>query len=239
MILKILNYNIFSVILQYNYSNTLENFINKHNNIINYILAFISGVIMPFLTIFIKNVILDKNNKFNLMRDLSDRVNRIYSRLEIVQNNIDANRITVQMIHNGSHYYETKESIQRVSVFFELTDISTSFIGSHIKDIPCTMISKLITKLLDEDYFDYSIYDNEFHNLYYASLTKETKRIYFFSLKDINDHLLGFMTVEFIDENKELNEEQIDDIRRAVHYMIDDILFVKSKNTKNGKTWQN
>jgi len=46
-------------------------------------------------------------------------------------------------------------------------------------------------------------------------------------LKDINDHLLGFMTVEFIDENKELNEEQIDDIRRAVHYMIDDILFVK------------
>ena len=70
--------------------------------------------------------------------------------LELVIEELQADRIWIAMFHNGGHFYPTGKSIQKFSIFHERTNLDTDSIMDTFQNIPVSLFPKSLAKLYNE-----------------------------------------------------------------------------------------
>jgi len=82
------------------------------------IVALITAVIGPLLMTWFKNKLETKPTK-SLVEEAIDLNELVSEQLEIIIDELEADRIWIAQFHNGGYFYPTGKSIQKFSIFYE------------------------------------------------------------------------------------------------------------------------
>jgi len=173
------------------------------------IVALITAVIGPLLMTWFKNKLETKPTK-SLVEEAINLNELVSEQLEIIIDELEADRIWIAQFHNGGHFYPTGKSIQKFSIFYETITPNTEPIQSVFQNIPVSLFPKSLSKLYkDGELSIATLNDEENYDLKPLCLTYGTKSFYMISIYNLDDHFIGVMGIAFNEEYKLSKEDWI------------------------------
>lgn len=160
--------------------------------------ALITAVVGPIMVNWVK-LKMEKKDATTPMYDALETSNLISTQLEQIMEELECDRIFVAQFHNGGHFYPTGRSIQKFSVFYEITSPEIPPFQTTFQNIPVSLFPKALSKVYKEG--ELSVFDSTLENECYGleSLTTQfgTKSICLISLKSLDDHVIGVLGISF------------------------------------------
>ena len=173
------------------------------------IVALITAVIGPLLMTWFKNKLETKPTK-KLLEEAIDLNELVSEQLEIIIDELEADRIWIAQFHNGGHFYPTGKSIQKFSIFYENITPNTEPIQSVFQNIPVSLFPKSLSKLYkDGELSIATLNDEENYDLKPLCVSYGTKSFYMISIYNLDDHFIGVMGIAFNEEYKLSKEDWI------------------------------
>ena len=173
------------------------------------IVALITAVIGPLLMTWFKNKLETKPTK-KLLEEAIDLNELVSEQLEIIIDELEADRIWIAQFHNGGHFYPTGKSIQKFSIFYENITPNTEPIQSVFQNIPVSLFPKSLSKLYkDGELSIVTLNDGEDYDLKPLCVSYGTKSFYMISIYNLDDHFIGVMGIAFNEEYKLSKEDWI------------------------------
>jgi hypothetical protein len=173
------------------------------------IVALITAVIGPVVMAWFKNKLETKPTK-TLVEEAIDLNELVSEQIEIIIDELEADRIWIAQFHNGGHFYPTGKSIQKFSIFYETITPNTEPIQSVFQNIPVSLFPKSLSKLYkDGELSIVTLNDEENYDLKPLCLTYDTKSFYMISIYNLDDHFIGVMGISFNEEYKLSKEDWI------------------------------
>ena len=173
------------------------------------IVALITAVIGPLLMTWFKNKLETKPPK-KLLEEAIDLNELVSEQIEIIIDELEADRIWIAQFHNGGHFYPTGKSIQKFSIFYETITPNTEPIQSVFQNIPVSLFPKSLSKLYkDGELSIVTLNGEENYDLKPLCLTYGTKSFYMISIYNLDDHFIGVMGIAFNEEYKLSKEDWI------------------------------
>ena len=84
--------------------------------------AFLTGVVGPIMYLLIsRHLQKEKQKKKDVVKENISNVALISDELEEVREEFKGDRVWITQFHNGGNFYPTGKSIQKFSVFYEVT----------------------------------------------------------------------------------------------------------------------
>jgi hypothetical protein len=186
--------------------------------------AFATGVIGPVIVVFSKHFLDKRKNKKELAKKdpisevLKSNI-QVESKISEMLEEYGANRVWINQFHNGGNFYPTGKSIHKFSMFYEVVSPNTHSIKDSFQNIPVSLFSRSINRLLEEDIIEIPNFDDEnitTYGLCYVAGEYGTKSSYEFAIKSIEGKFIGILGIDFTSHPKILTPEQISDIRVEV-----------------------
>jgi hypothetical protein len=173
------------------------------------IVALITAVIGPLLMTWFKNKLETKPTK-KLLEEAIDLNELVSEQLEIIIDELEADRIWIAQFHNGGHFYPTGKSIQKFSIFYETITPNTEPIQSVFQNIPVSLFPKSLSKLYKDGELSIAeLNDGEDYDLKPLCVAYGTKSFYMISIYNLDDHFIGVMGIAFNEEYKLSKEDWI------------------------------
>jgi hypothetical protein len=177
------------------------------------IVALITSVLGPILIEFIRKKIDKTNSKTDPIFESLEVNKQVDNQLDIILNEVEADRVWISQFHNGGNFYPTGKSIQKFSVFYEHVTPNTETIKETFSNIPTSLFTKPLSELYDKHIIKIPTYKNPKVNTFglenYCSEFK-TKSTYIFSLYNLQEQFLGTLGIEFCKNEKILIDEDIE-----------------------------
>ena len=173
------------------------------------LVVIISAIIGPLLVTRYRHY-LHQKSKTDPVKEAIDCNCLVDDQLDLLKEELDADRIWISQFHNGGNFYPTGKSVQKFSVFYEICTPGISHISETFKNIPVSLFSKSISHLYSEGEILIPNYSKggTFGLSTFAEGTN-AKSSYLFSLKSIQDEYIGTLGVEYCTRVRKLNEEQL------------------------------
>lgn len=180
---------------------------------IQYVISFISGVIVPIIIVLINKKLEAKKliATDKLAQELQTSL-IIDNKLDSLKNEFSADRIWIMQFHNGGHYYPTGKSIQKFSMFYEVVEHGVDSIKMMFQNIPVSLFSRSTNQLLEKDYIAIPDFKDETvatYGLKYTADETNCKSTYIFGIFDINNRMIGTLGVEYVKRKKTLETSDI------------------------------
>ena len=173
------------------------------------IVALITAVIGPLLMTWFKNKLETKPPK-KLLEEAIDLNELVSEQIEIIIDELEADRIWIAQFHNGGHFYPTGKSIQKFSIFYETITPNTEPIQSVFQNIPVSLFPKSLSKLYKDGELSIAeLNDGEDYDLKPLCIAYGTKSFYMISIYNLDDHFIGVMGIAFNEEYKLSKEDWI------------------------------
>ena len=173
------------------------------------IVALITAVIGPLLMTWFKNKLETKLTK-SLVEEAIDLNELVSEQLEIIIDELEADKIWIAQFHNGGHFYPTGKSIQKFSIFYENITPNTEPIQSVFQNIPVSLFPKSLSKLYKDGELSIAeLNDGEDYDLKPLCIAYGTKSFYMISIYNLDDHFIGVMGIAFNEEYKLSKEDWI------------------------------
>lgn len=140
----------------------------------------------------------------------------VYEQLDQMLQDYEADRIWIARFHNGGVYYPTGKSIQKFSIFFEVARSSKDSMKLVFQNIPVNLFNRFLKEIVNRDYIAIHDFKDEkvaTHGMKYVAEEYGTKSSYIFSLRSVDDRLIGIMSVDFTTRKKNLSEEDLVSLR--------------------------
>jgi hypothetical protein len=176
------------------------------------LVALITAVIGPVVVTYIKEKITKKSD---ILREAVITGSDIEEKIEAIREDYKADRVWICQFHNGGHFYPTGKSIQKFSMFYEVVGLGVSSIRANFQNIPVSLFSRSINKVLH----DYKIVISDFkdekiatYGLKYIAEECGCKSGYIFALTDIEDKMIGIFGMDFTKKKCSLAEHEIHDL---------------------------
>lgn len=174
-------------------------------------IAFITGVISPITVLLVKNW-LDKRKKPDMVTETLEVGELIYSKIEDLREEYNADRVWITQFHNGGHFYPTGKSIAKFSIIYEVLGLSIQPIQNNLKNIPVNLFSRSINHLSHNDYIaipDYKDATIATFGLKDVADSSGCKSGYLFAIKSIDGKFIGIMGVDYTIKKVKLEEDDI------------------------------
>jgi hypothetical protein len=176
------------------------------------IVATITSIIGPSIFEYFKQKIRNKS-KSDLIKEDLERNLIIEQDLASIREELDADRVWVTQFHNGGHFLLSNKSIQKFSITHEVTKPGVSSASAIFKDIPISLYSKAINRLMEEGHIfivDAENPQTHTYGLKNAAEATGTISSYIFALYDIGtNRCIGNLGVDY-QESTTLTHEQTD-----------------------------
>ena len=112
--------------------------------------AFLTGVVGPiFYLIVSKHLQKEKDKKRDIVKENISSVSLISDELEEIREEFKGDRVWITQFHNGGNFYPTGKSIQKFSVFYEVTKAGVSTVSHTFNNIPCSLYPKAFEHMMD------------------------------------------------------------------------------------------
>ena len=128
----------------------MEQILTNHNHIMELLGAFLTGVVGPVLYLLISRYLQKQKEKSrDIVKENIVSVSLISNELEEIREEFKGDRVWIAQFHNGGNFYPTGKSIQKFSIFYEVTKIGISSVSHTFNNIPCSLYPKTFEHTMD------------------------------------------------------------------------------------------
>ena len=155
---------------------------------------------------------MEKRKKNDLLREALAKNALLATKVEDIKEQTKADRVWVMQFHNGGTFYPTGKSIQKFSMFYETVNSNTLSIQSSFQNIPVSLFSKSINRLLENDVIEIPDFKNDLLDTYglkYIAEENGCRSVYLFAIKTIDGKFIGILGIDYVKKKTELPEEDI------------------------------
>lgn len=178
----------------------------------------ISGIAAPLLVWWVKESYGEEENKTkptlrkkNGSTSFSYRSKKIIEELRDIRSQLKADRIWICQFHNGGKYVDSikMSAMKKMSIKYEVTDKGISEEKDKIKNILISFFSELILKVMEEGYVNYKKNKKTEPEIELLFRQRGNEEMHFFSIKNIDDILIGILCVDYVNRKRRLSAEEI------------------------------
>ena len=176
--------------------------------------AFLTGIVGPILYLIIGRYLSkQKGKKEDKLREDIIEGSLIDDELLKIREQYTADRIWIAQFHNGGNFYPTGKSIQKFSIFYEVTKLGVSGVSHVFSNIPCSLYPKTFQHMLEDDKPGLFIPDFSDNNiptfgLRGAADSVGTKSSYVLPLFSLDGKLIGTVGLDYVTRKKRLTKDE-------------------------------
>ena len=176
--------------------------------------AFLTGVVGPVLYLLIDKYKRQHNDKKrDKVRETIANTNLINDELEEIREDFASDRVWISQFHNGGNFYPTGKSIQKFSIFYEVTKVGVSSVSHTFNNIPTSLYPKAFYHMLNDE--QKGIYINDFNDpkvatygLKGAAESVGTKSSYVIPMFTLDEKFVGSLGIDYVGRKKKLTKDQ-------------------------------
>ena len=188
--------------------------INLESNVMELLGAFLTGVVGPILYLIIsKHLAKQTDKKRDKVKETIANTALITEELEEMREDFDSCRVWISQFHNGGNFYPTGKSIQKFSIFYEVTKRGTSSVSHTFNNIPTSLYPHAFNHMLNDE--QKGIYIPDFkdaktktYGLKGAADSVGTKSSYVIPMFTLDEKFVGCLGVDYVSKKKKLTKDQ-------------------------------
>ena len=192
----------------------MEQIIENHNHIMELLGAFLTGVVGPILYLLIdKYKRQHQDKKRDKVRETIANTNLINEELEEIREEFKSDRVWISQFHNGGNFYPTGKSIQKFSIFYEVTKAGVSSVSHTFNNIPTSLYPKAFDHMLNGE--QKGIFINDFNHpkvatygLKGAAESVGTKSSYVIPMFTLDEKFVGSLGLDYVGRKKKLTKNE-------------------------------
>jgi hypothetical protein len=189
----------------------MEQIIENHNHLMELLGAFLTGVVGPVLYLLIsKYMQKEKDKKRDRVKENIVSVSLISDELEQIREEYKADRVWIAQFHNGGNFYPTGKSIQKFSIFYEVTKAGVSSVSHTFNNIPCSLYPKAFEHMMEgQGIFIPNFSDPKIatYGLKGAAESVGTKSSFLVPLFTLDDKYIGNIGIDFVGRKRKLTKD--------------------------------
>ena len=176
--------------------------------------AFLTGVVGPILYLVIsKHLAKQSEKKRDKIKETIVDSTLITDELEEIREEFKSDRVWISQFHNGGNFYPTGKSIQKFSIFYEVTKAGVSTVAHTFNNIPCSLYPKAFDHMLNDDQKgifipDYNDPKVATYGLKEAAKSVGTKSSFLVPLFTLDDKYIGTIGIDYVTKKKKLTKDQ-------------------------------
>ena len=174
--------------------------------------AFLTGVVGPIMYLLIsRHLHKEKNKKRDVVKENISSVSLISNELEEIRDEFNGDRVWIAQFHNGGNFYPTGKSIQKFSIFYEVTKVGVSSISHTFNNIPCSLYPKAFEHMMNGNGIfinDYSDPKVATYGLKGAAESVGTKASYLIPMFTLDEKYIGCIGLDFVSKKKRLTKDE-------------------------------
>jgi len=176
--------------------------------------AFLTGVVGPILYLLIdKYKRQNQDKKRDRVRETILNTNLINDELEEIREEFKSDRVWISQFHNGGNFYPTGKSIQKFSIFYEVTKAGVSSVSHTFNNIPTSLYPKAFDHMLNGE--QKGIYINDFNDpkvatygLKGAAQSVGTKSSYVIPMFTLDEKFVGSLGLDYTGRKRRLTKNE-------------------------------
>jgi hypothetical protein len=185
-----------------------------NNHTMELIGAFLTGIVGPILYLLIDKYISHKRekNKDKVKETISNTC-IINDELEEIREEYNSDRVWISQFHNGGNFYPTGKSIQKFSIFYEVTKTGISSVSQVFNNIPTSLYPKAFNHMLQDE--QKGIFVPDFTDptiptwgLRGAAESVGTKSSYVIPLFSLDNKFIGSMGMDYVTRKKKITKDE-------------------------------
>ena len=188
--------------------------ITNHSHIMELLGAFLTGVVGPILYLLIEKYLQKrKEKKQDKVKETISNTCIINDELEEIREEFNSDRVWISQFHNGGNFYPTGKSIQKFSIFYEVTKTGISSVSQVFNNIPTSLYPKAFNHMLQDE--QKGIFVPDFTDptiptwgLRGAAESVGTKSSYVIPLFSLDDKFIGSMGMDYVTRKKRLTKDE-------------------------------
>ena len=179
-------------------------------------IALITSVFGPVLLEWFKSKLRRKPQP-DPMPDAIKYNEQIEHQLDVILSELDCDQIYIAQFHNGGHFYPTGKSIQKFSVFYEVTTPNVTSIKGVYQNIPVSLFNKPLAELYDKgEILVEDIESDPTYGLETFCVDNKYKSCYLLSLTDLDERIIGVMGIYYIHKKHKIVKDEWIFVRQKI-----------------------
>jgi hypothetical protein len=174
--------------------------------------AFLTGVVGPILYLMINKIMINRaEKKRDKVKESIIDITTINNEIEQIREEFKGDRVWISQFHNGGNFYPTGKSIQKFSIFYEVTKAGVSSVAHTFNGIPCSLYPKTFEHLMTGE----GIFINNYKDpkvatfgLKGAAESVGTKSSYLIPLFTLDEKFLGSIGLDYVSKKKRLTKDE-------------------------------
>ena len=188
--------------------------ITNHSHIMELLGAFLTGVVGPILYLLIEKYLQKrKEKKQDKVKETISNTCIINDELEEIREEFSSDRVWISQFHNGGNFYPTGKSIQKFSIFYEVTKTGISSVSQVFNNIPTSLYPKAFNHMLQDE--QKGIFVPDFTDptiptwgLRGAAESVGTISSYVIPLFSLDDKFIGSMGMDYVTRKKKITKDE-------------------------------
>ena len=185
---------------------------NEHYHFMELLGAFLTGVVGPILYLLVSKYLQkEKDKKRDKVKENISSVSLISDELEEIREEYKADRVWIAQFHNGGNFYPTGKSIQKFSIFYEVTKAGVSSVSHTFNNIPCSLYPKAFEHMMEgQGIFIPNFSDPKIatYGLKGAAESVGTKSSFLVPLFTLDDKYIGNIGIDYVGKRKKLTKDE-------------------------------
>ena len=172
------------------------------------VIAIITSVVGPAIVEWVKKR--RENRPKDPLGDAIQHNEIVEQQLDAMLKELECNQIYIAQFHNGGHFYPTGKSIQKFSIFYEVTTPDAPSIKGVFQNIPVSLFSKPLALLYENG--EIAVEDTLTINI---DLGLESfcpnstyKSVYLLNLTDLDGRIIGIMGIYYTEEKHKITRDE-------------------------------
>lgn len=176
--------------------------------------AFLTGIVGPILYLLIsKHLQRQKDKTKDVVVDSIKNTMIVEEELEEIREEFKSDRAWISQFHNGGNFYPTGKSIQKFSIFYEVTKRGVSSVSHTFNNIPTSLYPKAFDHMLNDEQKgifvpDYNDPNVATYGLKGAAESVGTKSSYVIPLFTLDNKFIGSLGIDYVSKKKRITKDQ-------------------------------
>lgn len=184
----------------------------EHNHIMELIGAFLTGVVGPVFYLLISRYLQkQKENNRDTIKEAIVDITIVNNEIEEIREEFKGDRVWISQFHNGGNFYPTGKSIQKFSIFYEVSKIGISSVAHTFNNIPCSLYPKAFEHMMGGQ----GIFIPDFENpkvatygLKEAAKSVGTKSSFLVPMFTLDEKYLGSIGIDYVSKKKKMTKDE-------------------------------
>ena len=176
--------------------------------------AFLTGVVGPIMYLVIsKHLAKQSEKKRDKVKETVANTCLINEEIEEIREEFSSDRVWISQFHNGGNFYPTGKSIQKFSIFYEVTKAGISSVSHTFNNIPTSLYPMAFSHMLNDE--QKGIFIPNFkdpkvatYGLKGAAESVGTKSSYLIPLFTLDDKFIGTIGIDYVSKKKKLTKDE-------------------------------